>query len=114
MQVAVSAVGWTKGGAPEASFADAAIGQASMSTSPAPSIARGAALEELPPQERSPPLEVGTGTSRSLVRVATLDEAAEEREWGSIHMEVGDAVHALTTMLSSMHNIVSPVGQVHI
>ena len=52
------------------------------------------------------------GTSRSLVQVATLDEAAEEREWGSVHMEVGDAVRALTTMLSSMHDIVAPIGQV--
>ena len=63
-------------------------------------------------QERSAPLEVGAGMSRSLVWVAALDEAAEEREWGSIHMEVGDAVHALTTMLSSMHDIVAPVCQV--
>ena len=81
-----------------------------MSISPAPSIARGAALEELPPLERSVPLEVGAGTSQSLVWVAALNEAAEEREWGSIHMEVGDAVHALTTMLSSMRDIVAPVG----
>ena len=48
--------------------------------------------------------------SRCLVWVAALDEAAEEREWGSVHMEVGDAVHALTTMLSSMHDIVASVG----
>ena len=67
VQVAVSAVGWTEGGAPEASFAGVAIGQASVFASPAPSIARGAALEELPLRERSVPLEVGTGTSRSLV-----------------------------------------------
>ena len=103
-------VGRTKGGAPEAFFTDVVIGQASMSASPTPSIARGAALEELPLQERSMSLEVGAGTSRCLVRVATLDEAAEEREWGSIHMEVGDTVHALTTMLSSMSDIVAPVG----
>ena len=50
--------------------------------------------------------------SRSLVRVATPDEAVEEREWGSVHMEVGDEVRTLTTMLSSMHDIVAPVGQV--
>ena len=83
-----------------------------MSVSPAPSIARGAALEELPPQEGSASLEVGVGTFRSLVRVVALDEAEEEREWGSVHTEVGDAVHTLTTMLSLMHDIVAPVGQV--
>ena len=50
--------------------------------------------------------------SRSLVLVVALDEAAEEREWGSIHTEVGNAVHALTTMFSSMRDIVTPVGYV--
>ena len=50
--------------------------------------------------------------SQSLVRVAALDEAAEEREWGSIHTEDGDVVRTLTTMLSSIHDIVAPVGQV--
>jgi len=83
-----------------------------MSMSPAPSIARGAALEELPLQERSAPLEVSARTSWSLVRVAALDEAVEEREWGSVHTEVGDAVHTMTTMLSLMHDIVAPSGQV--
>ena len=112
MQVAVSAMGRTEGGAPEASFADVATGQASVSASPAPSVARGAALEELPSLERLALLEVGARTSRSLVRVAALDEAAEEKKWGSVHTEVGDAVRALTTMLGSMHDIVAPVGQV--
>ena len=78
--------------------------------SPAPSIARGASLEELLLQERSAPLEVGAGMSWSLVWVAALDEVAEEREWGNVHTEVGDAVRALTTMLSSMRDIVAPVG----
>ena len=91
---------------------DMAIGQASVSASPTPSIARGAVLEELPPQERLALLVVGAGMSRSLVRVAALDEAAEEREWGSIHTEVGDEVRALTTMLSSMRNIVALVALV--
>ena len=91
---------------------DVAIGQDSMSMLPTPSIARGAALEDLPPQERLAPLEVGAGMSWCLVWVAALDEVVEEREWGSIHTEVGDAVRALTTMLSSMHDIVAPVGQV--
>ena len=94
------------------SFMDVAMGQASVSMSPAPFVARGAALEELPPPKRSTPLEVDTGMSRSLVRVAALDEAAEKREWGSIHMEVGDAVHAVTIMLGLMRDIVAPVGQV--
>ena len=49
VQVAMSGVGWTKGGTPEASFVDVAIGQASVSVSLALSIARGDALEELPP-----------------------------------------------------------------
>ena len=83
-----------------------------MSVSPAPSIARGAALEELPPPERSAPLEVGTGMSRSLVRVAALYDVVEETKWGSIHMEVGDTVHVLTTMLSSMRDIVASIGKV--
>ena len=52
------------------------------------------------------------GTSWSLVWVAVLDEVAEDREWGSIHMEVGDAVHAVTIMLGLMRDIVAPVGQV--
>ena len=48
--------------------------------------------------------------SWSLVQVAALDEAVEEREWGSVHMEDGDAVRALTTMLSSIRDIVASVG----
>ena len=108
----MSTAGQTEGGAPEASFTDVVTRQTSMSASPAPFVARGATLEELPLPERSAPLAVGVGTSRSLVRVAALDEAVEEREWGSVHTEVGDAVRALTTMLSSMRDIVTPVGQV--
>ena len=103
-------MGQTEGGTHEASFTDVAIGLAFVSTSHTPSVARGAALEELPPLERSAPLELITGTSLSLIRVAALDEAVEEREWGSIQMEVGDAVHALTIMLGSMRDIVAPVG----
>ena len=53
MLVVVSVVGQTEGGTHEASFQDVATGQTSVSASPAPSIARGATLEELPPQERS-------------------------------------------------------------
>ena len=49
------------------------------------------------------PLEVGVGMS--------LDEAAEERAPG-IHSEVGDAVRALTTIVSSMRDIVALVGKV--
>ena len=106
------AAGRTEGGAPEASFVDVATGQASVFASPAPSIARGAALEEPLPQERSTPLEVDAGTSWSLIRGAALDDAAEEREWGSVHTEVGDVVRTLTTLLSSMCDIVALVGQV--
>ena len=112
VQVAISAIGQTEGGVAEASFANVATGQASVSASPAPSIARGATPEVLPPQERSALLEVGVETSWSLVQVAALDDTAEEREWRSIHMEVGDVVRALITMLSSMYDIVAPVGQV--
>ena len=54
----------------------------------------------------------GAGMSQSLVRVAALDEATEERECGSIHTKVGDVVRALTTMLGSMRDIVAPIGQV--
>ena len=112
MQVAVSTAGRTEGGEPEVSFTDVVTGQASMSESLAPSITRGATLEELPPLERSALLEVSAGMSRSLVRVAALDEAVEEREWGSFHIEVGDTVCALTTILSSMCDIVTLVSQV--
>ena len=52
------------------------------------------------------------GTSRSLVQVAALDDTVQEMEWGSVHKEVGDVVHDLTTMLGSMRDIVAPVGQV--
>ena len=47
-----------------------------------------------------------------MVWVAALDDATEEREWGSVHMKAGTVVHALTAVLSSMHDIVTPVGQV--
>ena len=50
--------------------------------------------------------------SQSLVQVAALEDAVEEREWGSVHMEVGDAVRALTTMLCLMHDIVTLIDQV--
>ena len=39
-----------------------------------------------------------------------LDDTAEEREWGSVHIEVGNVVHALTTVLSSLCDVVAPVG----
>jgi len=112
MQVAMFTVWRTEGGAPKASFMDVATGQASVSTSPSPSVARGAVLEELPLLEGSALLEVGAGPSQSLVWVAALDESVEVREWERIHTKVGDAVHALTTMLSSMCDIVALVGQV--
>ena len=55
-------------------------------------------------------LEVGMGTSHSLVWVSALDEAVEEREWGSVHTKAGDVVHALTTIPSSMRDIIALVG----
>ena len=112
MRVAASLVGQTEESRPEASLVDVAMEQASASMSPAPSTTGGAALEELWPQKGSAPLGIGVEPSRSLVWVVALDNTVEEREWESVHMEVGDAVHALTTMLSSMCNIVSSVSQV--
>ena len=41
-----------------------------------------------------------------------LDDAVEEWECGSIHMEVGTAVRALTTALGSLHDISALVDQV--
>lgn len=105
-------MGQTERSAPETSSAGVAMGQASVSASPTPSATGGATLEELPSQERSAPLEVGVGTSWSLVRVATLDDTTEEREWGSVQAEVGFAVCALTAVLCSMHDTVAPVDQV--
>ena len=39
-----------------------------------------------------------------------LDDTVEEREWGSVHAEVGTTVRALTTVLSLLRDIVTPVG----
>ena len=44
--------------------------------------------------------------------LCALDDALEEREWGSIHTEVGTMVRALITALSSLHDDIAPVGQV--
>lgn len=41
-----------------------------------------------------------------------LNDAADEKEWGSIHVEVGTVVCTLTTALSSLRNVVTPAGQV--
>ena len=41
-----------------------------------------------------------------------LDDTVEESEWGSIHTKVGTTVHAMTTGLSSLRDVVAPVGQV--
>ena len=41
-----------------------------------------------------------------------LDDTMEKREWGSVHAEVGVTVRALTTVLSSLQDIITPVGQV--
>ena len=115
---------------------DVAIGQASASMSPTPSTTRGAAQEELLPQEGSASLGISVEPSQSLVWVGgdlhawggsqiwwagrwdlgamlfALDDAMEEREWGSIHTEVGTMVRALTTALSSLCDVIATVGQV--
>jgi hypothetical protein len=39
-----------------------------------------------------------------------VDDVTEEKEWGSVHIEVGIAVRALTTMLSSLRGVVTLVG----
>ena len=95
-----------------------------------------ATSKELLPQEGSAPLGIDTEPSRSLVWVGgdphewggsqirwadwrdsgvmlfALDDATEEREWESVHTEVGSVVHALTTALSSLRDVIAPVGQV--
>ena len=42
----------------------------------------------------------------------TLDDTTEKREWGSVHAEVGVIVRALTAALSSLQDVIAPVGQV--
>jgi hypothetical protein len=44
----------------------------------------------------------------------TLDDAMKETEWGSINMGVGTVVHALTTALSSLCDVVTPADQVRL
>ena len=39
-----------------------------------------------------------------------LDDTVEEREWGSVHAEVGTTVSALTAVLGSLRDVVAPVG----
>ena len=82
------------------------------------------------------PLGIGVEPSRSLVWVGgdphawggseirwadrwepgatlfSLDAATEEREWESVHTEVGTVVRTLTTALSSLHDVVTLIGQV--
>ena len=41
-----------------------------------------------------------------------LDDMVEEREWESIHTEVGTTVRALTTAQSSLRYVIALVGQV--
>ena len=42
----------------------------------------------------------------------TLNDVTEKREWGSLHEEVGVMIRALTTVLSSLQDVVAPVGQI--
>jgi hypothetical protein len=46
------------------------------------------------------------------VTLLALNDAIEEKEWGSVHMEVETTVRALTNALSSLHDVINPVGQV--
>ena len=39
-----------------------------------------------------------------------LDDVVDEREWWSVHTEVGTTVRTLTTTLSSLCDIVALVG----
>ena len=41
-----------------------------------------------------------------------LDDAVEDREWESVHIEVGTIVRMLTTALSLLRDVVAPAGQV--
>ena len=41
-----------------------------------------------------------------------LDNATEETEYGSVHIEVGTMVRALTTMLSLLCDVIALVRQV--
>ena len=41
----------------------------------------------------------------------TLDDTVEKRELGSVHVEVGTMVHTLTTVLSSLQDVIALVGQ---
>ena len=77
VHVAASAAGRTKEGAPETTLADLAMGQASASMSPAPSIAERAAPEELLSQEGSASLGIDAEPCRSLVRVGSDPHAWE-------------------------------------
>jgi hypothetical protein len=104
--------------------------------SPAPFIARGAVLEEALLQEGSVPLGDSAEPSRPLVWVGSdphtwgrprirwadrwdpgvtlfaLDDVTEEKEWGSVDIEARTTVHALTTTLSLLRDVVTSVGQV--
>lgn len=97
-----------------------------MFTLLAPSAIKGATPVEVPLPEGSASARVGVEPSRSLFRansdphvwegspiqwadlqnpkatLLTLDDVAEEREWGSIHVEVGTTVSTLSVMLDSL------------
>jgi hypothetical protein len=42
----------------------------------------------------------------------TLNNDTKETEWGSINMGVGFVVHALTTVLRSLREVITPTSQV--
>jgi hypothetical protein len=41
-----------------------------------------------------------------------LDDTVEKREWGSVHTGIKSVVHALTTALGLLHNVITPAGLV--
>lgn len=97
---------------------------------------RGAIPEKTLPQEGSVSFRVGEELSQALIRMGhnphawggsqiwwanrrnpeatlfALNDATEETECGSINTGVETVVHALTTALSTLRDVVTPAGQV--
>jgi hypothetical protein len=46
------------------------------------------------------------------VTLFVLDDAAEKREWGSVHTGVESMVHARNTALGSLRGVITPASQV--
>ena len=134
-QVATPVAGRAEEGQPESPSAEAAMRQASASMPRAPSAIGGAAPKELLLLEGPASVRVGTEPSWSLVcaggdphaqagspirwadpqnpkaMLLALDDDVESK-WGSVHVEIGTVVSALSTALGSLCDVISPVGQV--